>query len=79
MLERLRPETFARQAPDAISPLQLAGLIQQIATIVVQEIPVPAFRKHILKRFDCLLSEASLINPQSPIPQCVLSPYPPAI
>jgi hypothetical protein len=62
MLERLRPETFARQAPDAISPLQLVELVQQIATIVIQEIPVPAFRKQVLKRFDGLLGEAGMIG-----------------
>jgi hypothetical protein len=62
MLERLRPETFGRPAPDAIGPAQLSALVLQIAEIVVQEIPVAAFRTQILKRFDRLLRETTLLR-----------------
>jgi hypothetical protein len=57
MLERLCPDTFARPERDRIGPAQLSGLLLQVAEIVVQEVPVAAFRTQILKRFDGLLRE----------------------
>jgi len=54
-LERLEPEKYAKRAPDAITVKQVGELMTQFAEIIVEEVPVAAYRKNILKRFDAIL------------------------
>ena len=54
-LERLEPEKYGKRAPDAITVEQVGELMTQFAEIIVEEVPVAAFRKNILKRFDAIL------------------------
>jgi hypothetical protein len=62
VLERLNPDRFSKLAPDALSPPQLAGLMQQLAEAIVEEVPVARYRQQVLKRFDKILKELSLME-----------------
>jgi hypothetical protein len=73
MLERLRPETFARRAPDSMSLPQLAAFMEQFTTILVQEVPVARFRKNIIKHLDRLLKQACFSD--GPFPHCHNCPF----
>jgi hypothetical protein len=68
ILERTRPERYARTNPDVVTPSQITALVVQLAQIIVQEIPVALYRKQVLKRFDTLLKEANFLatSPSAP-------------
>jgi hypothetical protein len=53
-LERTMPEKYARRGPDVITVEQISHLLSQFADIIVQEVPVPRYRKNILKRLEAL-------------------------
>lgn len=53
-LERKFPQRYARRDPEAITMEQLTRLLSQFAQIVVDEVPVAAHRKRILKRLEQL-------------------------
>ncbi len=53
-LERLNPERYGRRSPDAITIDQVKELLTQFAEIIVEEVPVPLFRKNVLKRLDAI-------------------------
>lgn len=53
-LERLDPEQYGRRSPEVITIDQIRRLLAQFAEIVVEEVPVPEYRKNILKRLDAL-------------------------
>ncbi len=53
-LERRNPKDYARRGPDVITVDQIKQLLAQLAEIVVQEVPVPRYRKSILRRLDVL-------------------------
>ncbi len=49
-LERLNPEKYGKRGPDVITVDQIRELMAQFADIIVEEIPVPEYRKKILGR-----------------------------
>jgi hypothetical protein len=49
-LERLNPEEFAAPHPNAITIEQASRLLDCFARIVIEEVPVDAYRKSIIKR-----------------------------
>lgn len=53
-LERLNPERYGRRSPDAITIDQVKELLAQFAEVIVEEVPVPVFRKNVLKRLDAI-------------------------
>jgi hypothetical protein len=56
-LERLRPESYGSRDPKTATPGQVAELLQQVAEIIVAEVPVDRYRKSIMKKLDELLRE----------------------
>jgi hypothetical protein len=58
VLERLFPQKYGTRAHDAISPQQLTDLIERIAEMIVEEVPVAKYRKQILARFQILINQA---------------------
>ncbi len=53
-LERLFPEKYARRGPDVITADQLARALAQLAETIVQQVPVGAYRKNIVKGVEAL-------------------------
>jgi hypothetical protein len=53
-LERIDPEQYGRRSPEVITIDQIRRLLAQFAEIIVEEVPVPEYRKNILKRLDAL-------------------------
>ena len=51
-LERLNPEEFAAPHPNTITIEQVSRLIDCIARIVIEAVPVDAYRKSIIKRLE---------------------------
>ena len=56
-LERLNPRDFAQQKPGALSPEQVIDLLDRLAEMVVEEVPVARNRKRLLKRIGELADE----------------------
>ena len=54
-LERMNPEKYGRRGPDVITVDEVGELMAQFAEIIVEEVPVPEYRKRILKRIDGIL------------------------
>jgi len=54
-LEHVKPEEYAKRHPNVITVEQMASLLVQFAQIVTEEIPVAAYRKPVLKRFEDLI------------------------
>jgi hypothetical protein len=50
-LERMSPDRFSRRSPDTVSPNQLALFLDGLMEMLVEEVPVAAYRKKILDRF----------------------------
>jgi hypothetical protein len=48
-LERMFPEKYARRGPDVITAEQLAQVLAQLAERVIEQVPVDAYRKKIVK------------------------------
>ncbi len=57
VLERVFPEKYARQSPDVITINQLKQVLAQFAKLITAEVPVPKYRKNILKRLDELTED----------------------
>ena len=53
-LERKNPAEYARKSPDVLTLDQVKLLLADLAEIVVCRVPVPLYRKQILKRLDAL-------------------------
>ena len=51
VLERKFPEDYGRRGPDVITLAQIKELLAQFTEIIVEEVPIPEYRKNILKRF----------------------------
>jgi hypothetical protein len=49
-LERLNPEEYASPHPDVITVEQISSLMAYLSQIVVEEVPINAYRKNIIKR-----------------------------
>ena len=62
-LERLNPEEYASQHPDAISAEQISRLLAYLAQIVMEEVRVDAYRKKIVKRLKDLTEMVSAVAP----------------
>ena len=56
-LERLRPEFYGHRNPDLVTPEQIVELLQQVAEMIVAEVPVDKYRKAIIKKLDEMLKE----------------------
>jgi hypothetical protein len=63
-LERLRPDDYLQQKQNAFTPQQISQLMECLSQIIVEEIPIPDFRKNVLKRL--LIFTQSLDAPNSP-------------
>ena len=55
-LERLFPERYARRRPETITRQQLAEIIRQLGTIVVEQVPVKRYRQRVLARLAELIA-----------------------
>ncbi len=53
-LERLNPQRYGQRQPDAITVDQIRELLTQFADIIVEEVPVAAYRKNVLKRLQAV-------------------------
>jgi hypothetical protein len=58
-LERLNPEEFAAPHPNAITLEQASRVIDYFARIVIEAVPVDAYRKSIVKRVEELTKMVS--------------------
>jgi len=56
-LERLNPRDFAQQKPGALSPDEVLELLDRLAEMVVEEVPVARYRKRLLRRIEQLTRE----------------------
>jgi len=53
-LERRNPEEYARRGPDVITVDQIRLILAEFTQIVVSEVPIPRYRKNVLKRLHAL-------------------------
>jgi hypothetical protein len=58
-LERINPEEYAAPHPNTITIEQASRLIDCIAQIVIEAVPVDAYRKSIIKQLGDLIKEVS--------------------
>lgn len=65
-LERLNPEEYATPHPDMISLEQVSRMIDGFARIVIDAVPVDAYRKSIIKRLGDLTKMVSESVPCKP-------------
>ncbi|MGQ9504231.1 MAG: hypothetical protein ACUVQG_03830 [Thermogutta sp.] len=63
-LERLNPEDYAARSPNSVTLEQIRTLVSEFARIIVEEVPLAAHRKRILRRLDRLGREWDV--PHSP-------------
>jgi hypothetical protein len=52
VLERLRPDEYAAPHPDLLTVEQTLGLMEYLAQVIIEEVPVSSIRKNIIKRLD---------------------------
>jgi len=70
-LERLNPEDYAARSPHAVTLEQIRTLVSEFARIIVEEVPIAAHRKKILRRLERLGREwdvprSSAVNRSDP-------------
>lgn len=53
-LERLNPEDYAARSPHSVTLEQIRTLVSEFARIIVEEVPLAAHRKRILRRLERL-------------------------
>lgn len=53
-LERLNPEDYAARSPNSVTLEQIRTLVSEFARIIVEEVPIAAHRKKILRRLERL-------------------------
>jgi len=51
VLERRHPQEWGPRSPNVLTPGEVHQLLAALARIVVEEVPVAAYRKNVLKRF----------------------------
>jgi hypothetical protein len=56
-LERLRPESYGHRDPASVSPEQIVELLQQVAAMIVAEVPIDKYRKAIVEKLEEMLRE----------------------
>jgi hypothetical protein len=49
-LERLRPDDYALHKPDVITAKQMSQILACLSQMIVDEVPIAAFRKNIIKK-----------------------------
>ncbi len=54
VLERRFPDDYGRRGPHVVTVNQIRELLARFAEIIVEEVPVPEYRKNILKRFTAI-------------------------
>jgi hypothetical protein len=62
-LERLNPEEYASPHPELITAEQMSRLMAYFSQIVMEEVPVDAYRKKIVKKLGELTKMARAIAP----------------
>jgi hypothetical protein len=67
-LERMFPDRFGVRTPETVTPMQLAAFISRLTEMLVEEIPVAAYRKNILARLDRILEREvpKFLTPENP-------------
>jgi len=63
-LERLNPEEYASKHPDAITVEQISRLMAFLSQVLMEEVPVDAYRKNIMKRLGDLTKMVDAIAPR---------------
>ncbi len=66
VLERKNPDDFARRGPNVFTPDQITLILAKFAEIVVNEVPVAAYRKNVLKKLDALIVDLRRSVPKEP-------------
>jgi len=56
-LERLNPEEFAPRDPDTVTIVRIKEMMAQLAQLVVEDLPNPEHRKHIIAGVNAMLAE----------------------
>lgn len=56
-LERMNPEDFGLRGPDIVTAEQMRALMEQLAQVLVEHIPLASHRKKVLHAIDRILSE----------------------
>jgi hypothetical protein len=65
-LERLNPEDFGPPKSEMLTLAQAAGLVSELARIVMEEIPVAKHRQAVIKRLEALLAGLPSIEKETP-------------
>ncbi|MGD0652815.1 MAG: hypothetical protein ABSA16_00590 [Thermoguttaceae bacterium] len=63
-LERLNPEEYAAPHTDMLSAEQIFKLLAYLSQVVVEEVPVSAYRKKIMKRLGEMTKMISAVAPE---------------
>lgn len=56
-LERLNPEDFASRGPDVVTVEQMHALMDQLAQVLVEHVPIAVHRKQVLRCVERILRE----------------------
>ena len=64
-LERLNPEDYAARSPNSVTLEQIRTLVSEFARIIVEEVPLAAHRKRILRRLERLGRDWDVCRPTS--------------
>jgi IS30 family transposase len=64
-LERLNPEDYAARSPNSVTLEQIRTLVSEFARIIVEEVPLAAHRKRILRRLERLGRDWDVSRPTS--------------
>ncbi len=67
-LERLYPDRYARRRPRMIGLDQMKQIVEQLANVVLSEVPVKRYRSRILKRLAALVAAKERATNEAPIP-----------
>jgi hypothetical protein len=60
ILERVLPNEYGKTKPNVVTADQLTALVTEIAEMIVEEVPVDAYRKRIIKRLEVLMRQAEV-------------------
>ena len=56
-LERLNPEDFAPRGPEVVTVEQMHALMDQLAQVLVEHVPIAAHRKQVLRCVEGILAD----------------------
>lgn len=57
VLERKFPDNYGPRGPETITLTQIAEVLNQLSEVIVEEVPVAAYRKRILKRINAISNQ----------------------